>query len=162
VGRASPFEPGMFVAQVQGKLMEPEIPDGAYCLFRLPRAGSRQGRRVIVWHAGIHDPMTSGHYTVKVYTSEKVSVENNWHHTRIVQKPLNPDYESIVLTAKDEGDIRIVGGGPVGPALRDTDSAKSTRCATREARFLAQSDDLRAEVSFQLDERSTNLRTAGV
>ena len=63
----------MFVARVQGKSMEPEIPDGAYCLFRQPRAGSRQGRRVLVWHSGINDPMTSGHYTLKVYTSEKAT-----------------------------------------------------------------------------------------
>ena len=34
-----PFEKGMFVARIQGRSMEPEILDGAYCLFRLPRGG---------------------------------------------------------------------------------------------------------------------------
>jgi len=38
----------VFVARVQGKSMEPEIPDGAYCLFRPPRSGSGQGRHVRV------------------------------------------------------------------------------------------------------------------
>ena len=38
------FEPGMFVAKVQGDSMAPEIPSGAYCLFRQPPGGSRQGR----------------------------------------------------------------------------------------------------------------------
>jgi SOS-response transcriptional repressor LexA len=104
------FEPGMFVAKVQGKSMEPEIPDGAFCLFRPPRAGSRQGRRLLVWHSGIDDPMTSGHYTVKVYTSEKVQTDDDsWQHTKIVLKPLNPDFDSIVLTARDEGDVQVIG-----------------------------------------------------
>ena len=33
---------GMFVAQVVGKSMEPQIPDGAYCLFCRPVDGTRQ------------------------------------------------------------------------------------------------------------------------
>ena len=104
-----PFEPGMFVAKVQGRSMEPEIPDGAYCLFRPPRAGSRQGRRLLVWNSGIDDPMSSGHYTLKVYTSEKaVEADGACQHTRIVLKPLNPEFEPIVLTAKEEGDVRVI------------------------------------------------------
>ena len=34
------LRPGMFVAQVVGKSMEPAIPDGAYCLFAAPVEGS--------------------------------------------------------------------------------------------------------------------------
>jgi type III restriction enzyme len=104
------FEAGMFVAKVQGKSMEPEIPDGAYCLFRPPRAGSRQGRRLLVWHSGIDDPMTSGHYTVKVYTSEKAEdADGSWRHSKVVLKPLNPDFDPIVLTPKEEGEVRVIG-----------------------------------------------------
>jgi hypothetical protein len=89
--------------------MEPEIPDGAYCLFRSPRAGSREGRRLLVWHSGIDDPSTSGHYTVKVYTSEKVpEADGTWRHTKIVLRPLNPAFEPIVLTAKEEGEVRVI------------------------------------------------------
>lgn len=100
----------MFVAKVQGESMEPDIPDGAYCLFRLQRAGSRQGRRLLLWHSGIDDPMTGGHYTLKVYTSEKVAEpDGSWRHTKVVLKPLNPEFEPIVLTAKDEGDVRVIG-----------------------------------------------------
>jgi hypothetical protein len=36
--------PGMFVAQVVGRSMEPLIPNGSWCLFRSPVEGSRQGR----------------------------------------------------------------------------------------------------------------------
>lgn len=45
---ATSLEEGMFVARVQGKSMEAEIADGVSCLFRPPRPGSRQGRRVRV------------------------------------------------------------------------------------------------------------------
>jgi hypothetical protein len=89
--------------------MEPDIPDGAFCLFRPPRAGSRQGRRLLVWHSGIDDPMTSGHYTLKVYTSEKAPTDDgSWQHVKIVLKPTNPVFEPIVLTPKDEGDVKVI------------------------------------------------------
>lgn len=106
---APKFEEGMFVAQVHGASMEPKIPNGAYCLFRSPRAGSRQGKVVLVWHAGIEDPHTGGAYTVKVYESEKrKSEEADWDHAQITLKPLNPAYEPIVLAPKDEGEVRVV------------------------------------------------------
>jgi type III restriction enzyme len=102
-----PFKPGMFVARVQGKSMEPEIPDGAYCLFCTPSAGSRQGKRLLVWHSGIDDPMTSGPYTLKIYTSEKIATQTGCE-VRVLLKPLNPEFEPIVLTPKDEGDVGII------------------------------------------------------
>jgi SOS-response transcriptional repressor LexA len=53
--------------------------------------------------------MTSGHYTLKVYTSEKTpTAERSWQHTKIALKLLNPDFEPIVLTPKDEGDVRVI------------------------------------------------------
>ena len=103
------FEPGMFVAKVQGKSMEPEIPDGAYCLFHPPRPGSREGRRLLVWHSGIDDPMTNGHYTLKVYTSKEAPTDDgSRQHVRIVLKPTNPAFEPIVLTPKHEGDVNVI------------------------------------------------------
>ncbi|HOF42120.1 MAG TPA: S24 family peptidase, partial [Candidatus Hydrogenedentes bacterium] len=63
------FEEGMFVARIHGTSMEPDIPDGAYCLFRQPSAGTRQGKTVLVCHSGVSDPHTGGQYTVKVYES---------------------------------------------------------------------------------------------
>ncbi len=103
------FAEGMFVARVRGKSMEPSIPDGSYCLFRLPTAGTRQGKTVLVWHAGITDPHTGGQYTVKVYESEKRSAKDGeWEHARIVLKPRNPDFTPIIIEPNDEGDVRIV------------------------------------------------------
>jgi len=42
------LRPGMFVAQVVGKSMQPAIPDGSYCLFAAPVTGSRAGKTVLV------------------------------------------------------------------------------------------------------------------
>jgi len=106
---APSFEPGMFVARVQGDSMEPEIPNGSYCLFRQPRGGSRQGRKLLVWHSGISDPHTGGQYTLKVYTSEKaLAGEEGWRHTKIVLKPLNPVHQPIELTPESEEQVRVI------------------------------------------------------
>jgi type I restriction enzyme R subunit len=43
VGAHHALRPGMFVAQVVGRSMLPTIPDGAWCLFRAPVEGTRQG-----------------------------------------------------------------------------------------------------------------------
>ncbi|MCP4200951.1 MAG: DEAD/DEAH box helicase family protein [bacterium] len=103
------FEPGMFVAKVLGDSMEPEVPNGSYCLFREPGAGTRQGKRLLVWHSGIDDPHTGGQYTLKVYSSEKTAdAETGWQHTRITLKPLNAEYPPIVLTPKEEQDVRVI------------------------------------------------------
>jgi peptidase S24-like protein len=103
------FEPGMFVARVQGESMEPEIPDGAYCLFRAPQDGSRQGKRLVVWHSAIDDPATSGPYTLKVYTSEKEGPsEGLGHRPKILLQPVNPEFEPIVLTPENEEDVRVI------------------------------------------------------
>jgi type III restriction enzyme len=102
------FKPGMFVARVRGDSMEPLIPANSYCLFRPPGIGTRQGKRLLIWHRGVTDSETGGQYTVKVYESEKVVKEDEWEHKSITLKPLNPKYDPIVLTPTDEGDVRVL------------------------------------------------------
>ncbi|MBX7021335.1 S24 family peptidase, partial [Providencia rettgeri] len=103
------LEPGMFLAQVVGRSMEPLVPDGSYCLFRPVPAGSRQGRKLLVWHAGVTDADTGGEYTLKVYSSEKVAhADGEWQHDRITLKPLNPVYQPLFLEPKDEGSVRVI------------------------------------------------------
>jgi type I restriction enzyme R subunit len=99
---------GMFVAQVVGKSMEPAIPDGAWCLFRAPVEGTRQGKTVLVQLRDATDPETGQRYTVKRYESEKAKRGDSWRHERITLKPINPDYEPIVLTAAAEGQVKVV------------------------------------------------------
>ena len=108
VDTARSLRPGMFVAQVVGKSMEPRIPDGAYCLFASPVAGTRQGRTVLVQLHDAVDPDTGDRFTVKQYRSEKAADENGWRHVRIVLEPLNPDFEPFDLMAEDEDSVAVV------------------------------------------------------
>ena len=102
------LRPGMFVAQVIGKSMEPAIPDGAYALFRAPVEGSRQGKTVLVQLRDGADPETGERYTVKRYASTKARKGDAWQHERITLKPLNPDFQPIELIGADEGQLRVV------------------------------------------------------
>ncbi len=99
---------GMFVARVDGKSMEPRIPDGSYCLFAGPVAGSRLGRTVLARLLSGLDPDTGQRFTVKRYRSEKASNEDVWRHRTIVLEPLNPDYEPIELIAEDESPVNVI------------------------------------------------------
>ena len=99
---------GMFVAQVVGKSMEPMIPDRAYCLFRAPVEGTRQGKTVLVQLRDSTDPETSQRYTVKRYASEKAQAGDAWRHEKITLKPVNPDFDAIVLTDMNEGECQVI------------------------------------------------------
>ena len=103
------LRPGMFVSQVIGKSMESAIPDGAYCLFRAPVEGTRQGKILLVQHRDIHDPETGGSFTVKRYSSEKVTnPDGTWRHTKVTLSPLNPEFQPIVLTPESEDDVQVI------------------------------------------------------
>jgi type I restriction enzyme R subunit len=109
-GRTKPA-PGLFVVQVVGESMNRRIPNGAYCVFRHPVEGSRQGRVVLVEHRDIHDTELGGSFTVKVWESDKEELEGDtWRHREIRLKPDTnaPGYESIVLRDVTEGELRVV------------------------------------------------------
>jgi SOS-response transcriptional repressor LexA len=95
----------MFVAHVNGHSMEPEIPDGSLVIFRYHPAGSRQGKRVLVWRRGASED--GGEFTVKVYTSEKRFTRDGWQHSRIRLKPLNPAYP--VLELDEDTEYKVLG-----------------------------------------------------
>ncbi len=102
------LRPGMFVARVAGKSMEPTIPDGAYCLFRAPVEGTRHGKTVLVQLRDATDPETGQRFTVKRYGSEKAKQGDSWRHARITLKSVNPDFVPIVLTGADEGQLQVL------------------------------------------------------
>ena len=108
VGSRHRLRPGMFVAQVVGKSMEPAIPDGSWCLFRAPVEGTRQGKTVLVQLRDTIDPETGQRYTVKRYESEKAHVGDSWRHSKITLKPLDPDFAPIVLTGVSQGELRVI------------------------------------------------------
>jgi len=103
------LRPGMFVAQVVGESMEPQIPDGAYCLFAAPVEGSRQGKTVLVQLHNRSDPEHGERFTLKRYFSEKAaSDDGGWRHVKIVLKPNNPTFQAIELTTDDENSVAVV------------------------------------------------------
>jgi phage repressor protein C with HTH and peptisase S24 domain len=94
------LDPGMFVAHVVGRSMEPRIPDGSLNLFRFHPVGSRQGKILLIQRFGVTDE--SARYTIKKYTSKKVSTgEDEWHHERIRLEPLNPEFEAWDVEPQD-------------------------------------------------------------
>jgi uncharacterized protein len=102
---------GQFVARVVGESMNKRIPNGSWCLFNLNPVGTRQGKIVLVQHRSIEDPDTGGHYTVKIYQSEKMASEDGgWRHNRITLKPSSTDfsYKPIVFEVENGDEVAVV------------------------------------------------------
>lgn len=101
---------GLFVAQVVGESMNRQIPNGAWCLFRLHPQGTRQGKVVVAQHRAISDPEHGGSFTIKQYASEKRAEGDSWRHDRIVLRPNSDDprFQPIHLDPADAQDLRIV------------------------------------------------------
>jgi hypothetical protein len=94
----------MFVAHVEGRSMEPLIPDGSLNIFRYNVVGSRQNKIVLVERFGVSGE--GGRYSVKKYTSQKrFEGDDEWRHEQITFVPLNPEYEPW---SPEEHDFRIV------------------------------------------------------
>lgn len=109
-GRTRPAR-GLFAARVVGESMNRRIPNGACCLFRLHPRGSAEGKVVLAQHRAIDDTELGGHYTVKVYESEKeIFADGTWRHARVKLKPAStdPSFAPIVLEDVEEGALRIV------------------------------------------------------
>jgi type I restriction enzyme, R subunit len=102
------LQPGMFVAQVIGKSMEPAIPDGSFCLFAAPVTGTREGKTVLVQLRSTTDPETGHRYTVKRYESEKEPDGDSWRHSKVTLKSVNPAFDPIVFTRADEGQLQVI------------------------------------------------------
>ena len=84
------------------------IPDGAFCLFRTSVAGSRQGKTVLVQLQDATDSETGHRYTVKRYESEKSEDGDSWRHVSITLRPVNPDFEPMVLTNTGSGELQVI------------------------------------------------------
>ena len=103
---------GLFALRIVGRSMEPKIPDGSIGVFRAgdALAGSRQGRIVLVALRDSVDPETAGCLTVKQYWSQKrMDDDGRLQHMRIELRPLNPEFQPIVIENADEDSLRVVG-----------------------------------------------------
>ncbi|GAM10437.1 hypothetical protein OR1_02726 [Geobacter sp. OR-1] len=104
-----PFQDGMFVAQVRGDAMEPDIEAGAYGVFSKIDGQDRQGKVVLAVHGGIDDPFAGRSYTVREYHSERCGSDGtDWQHVRVTLKPTNPAAAEFVLDVKDENEVRVL------------------------------------------------------
>ena len=105
----------MFVVRACGKSMEPRIHDGDYCVFSRAAGGSREGKIVLVQHYNDFDPDYSGSFSIKQYHSVKSFDENGgWQHEKLEFRPLNADFQSIVIKEDGDEDNFVVVGEFIG------------------------------------------------
>ena len=86
----------------------PPSPTARTASSRAPVEGTRQGKTVLVQLRDATDPETGQRYTVKRYESEKATTGDSWRHATITLKPVNPDFEPIVLTGADEEQLQVM------------------------------------------------------
>ncbi|MDF1628410.1 MAG: DUF2075 domain-containing protein [Alcanivoracaceae bacterium] len=100
----------LFACQVIGESMNRIIPNGAICLFRIERGGSRNGKIVLVEHSDLIDPDSGSQYTVKEYASNKASDELGWHHQTILLRPRSYDdsFQTIRLSEDQSSHYRVI------------------------------------------------------
>jgi SOS-response transcriptional repressor LexA len=88
---------GMFAAHVVGRSMEPLIPDGSVCIFRMPVGGSRKGRYLLIEKFGETD--FDARYTVKRYARAGALQESEEREQPIRLEPLNREFDAFELTS---------------------------------------------------------------
>jgi SOS-response transcriptional repressor LexA len=89
----------LFLVRIEGRSMEPDIPDGSVCLFRLYQGGSRKGGIYLVQRIGTLDE--GGELTIKRYDSRKRVTEEGWSHEGIEMQPDNPEFNRWQLSEED-------------------------------------------------------------
>jgi SOS-response transcriptional repressor LexA len=89
----------MFVAYVVGRSMEPRIPDGSLCVFRVWGGGTKKGRLLLIEMYGESD--FAARYTIKRYRSV-----GEGDAKRVILEPLNPEFEAFELESED--DFRVI------------------------------------------------------
>lgn len=102
---------GHFVTRVVGESMNKRIPNGSWCLFKANPVGSRNDKVVLAQHSEIYDSETGGHFTVKIYHSDKeYNADGSWHHAKVKLCPDSnlPDFEPIILSSDQAGALKIV------------------------------------------------------
>ena len=91
--------------------MNRRIPNGSWCLFRANPSGSRKGKIVLVQHYDPQDQDSGGHFTIKVYHSEKATTEEGWRHERITLSPCShdPTFKDIVFEDDAALGLTVIG-----------------------------------------------------
>ena len=105
------IDPDYFACKIIGESMNRVIPNGSICLFKTYRGGSRNGKIVLVENRDIQDQDFNSAFTIKTYSSEKESLDENWRHTSIVLRPnsFDPSFKNIHINEENGSEMRIVG-----------------------------------------------------
>lgn len=100
-----------FICQIIGESMNKKIKNGAWCLFKKPTGGIREGKIVLVEHYKIQDSSFGAGYTVKTYHSEKNVTDETWSHESIILKPSSFDsgFKDIVLKQDEISSLKVIG-----------------------------------------------------
>lgn len=98
-----------FATYIVGHSMEPSIPSGSLCLFKLYRGGSRQNRIFLISARGPLDPDTQESFVLKKYR-RITQIEENENRECVVIQLLseNKNYSPIILTSKNENEINVI------------------------------------------------------
>ncbi|MBX3227758.1 MAG: LexA family transcriptional regulator [Labilithrix sp.] len=94
---------GQFVASIEGRSMEPRVPDGAICLFGPPGPQPYRDRIFLVAHSAIEEEGLEGPFALKQIEAKKRRDDSR----RITLRSLNPDFPPIVIDDRN-GDLRII------------------------------------------------------
>ncbi|ODM52184.1 DNA/RNA helicase domain-containing protein [Elizabethkingia meningoseptica] len=100
-----------FACTVTGESMNKIIPNGSICLFKKYSGGSRNGLITLVEGRNITDLEFGNSYTIKEYSSKKVTDEEGWHHEEIILLPKSndPGFEPIILRDEETIDFNVLG-----------------------------------------------------
>ncbi|MCT3698372.1 DNA/RNA helicase domain-containing protein [Elizabethkingia anophelis] len=100
-----------FVCTVKGESMNRIIPNGSICLFKKYSGGSRNGLITLVEGRNITDIEFGSNYTIKEYSSKKVTDEEGWRHEEITLLPKSNDpcLKPIILRDEETIDFNVLG-----------------------------------------------------
>lgn len=87
------------------------IPNGSICLFKKYSGGSRNGLITLVEGRNVVDLEFGSNYTIKEYSSKKLTDEEGWHHEEIILRPKsnNPNFNPIILRDEETVDFKVLG-----------------------------------------------------
>ncbi|HIC8925352.1 DNA/RNA helicase domain-containing protein [Elizabethkingia anophelis] len=100
-----------FACTVKGESMNRIIPNGSICLFKKYSGGSRNGLITLVEGRNITDIEFGSNYTIKEYSSKKVTDEEGWRHEEITLLPKSNDpcLKPIILRDEETIDFNVLG-----------------------------------------------------
>jgi uncharacterized protein len=107
---AIPNQERYFACRVVGESMNKIIPNGSICLFEKYTHGSRNGLITLVEMTDFIDADFGSNYTVKEYSSKKITTEDNWRHEEITLYPKSTlEYAPIILRDEETISLKVIG-----------------------------------------------------